>query len=218
MYISVSSPSTRIAILVHSMNEGGAQKRLVSLANRFAERGHAVDWVAISGKGTVGRLISAAVRQVRLLPATKRPLIRLAAGLRPLTAFLERERPDVLMAGSNLVHVVAAMACAHVADSRRCWCFAPRGIRCATCRGRSPWKRVREYGHRPIERWAYRRADLIIAVSPGKRRGDPDAGRRSGQGRRHPQSDDHRPISANSARNAARSSLVRRGRGRGASR
>ena len=146
------------------MNEGGAQKRLVSLANRFAERGHAVDWVAISGKGSVGRLISDGVWQVRLQPAAKRPLIRLTAGLRPLVAFLKRERPDVLMAGSNLAHVVAAMACARVTQPPLLVLRAARHP-LRNLPWTNPWKRVREYGHRPIERWAYRRADLIIAVS-----------------------------------------------------
>ena len=146
------------------MNEGGAQKRLVSLANRFVERGYAVDWVAISGKGSVGRLISDGVLQVRLRPAAKRPLIRLTAGLRPLVAFLKRERSDVLMAGSNLAHVVAAMACTRVTQPPLLVLRAARHP-LRNLPWTNPWKRVREYGHRPIERWAYRRADLIIAVS-----------------------------------------------------
>jgi glycosyltransferase involved in cell wall biosynthesis len=146
------------------MNEGGAQKRLVSLANRFAGRGHAVDLIAISAKGTVGRLVSAAVGQVGLHPAAKRPLIKLTAGLRPLTAFLKRVAPDVLMAGSNLAHVVAAMACTRVAEPPLLVLRAARHP-LRKLPWTNPWKRVREYGHRPIERWAYRRADLVIAVS-----------------------------------------------------
>ena len=48
----------RIAILVHSLNEGGSQKRVVSLANGFAARGHAVDLLAMSGAGAAGRLVA----------------------------------------------------------------------------------------------------------------------------------------------------------------
>ena len=111
MAIPVSPSKSRIALLVHSLNEGGSQKRVVSLANGFAARGHAVDLVAVSGAGEVGRLIAPAVRQV-VLGAAAMPLPRSLQGLGSLKAYLERERPDVLMAGSNSSHVVAALACA----------------------------------------------------------------------------------------------------------
>ena len=56
-----STPSKPlIALLIHSMNDGGAQKRVVSLANGFAARGHAVDLLAVEGAGEVGRLASPA--------------------------------------------------------------------------------------------------------------------------------------------------------------
>lgn len=154
----------RIAILVHSMNEGGAQKRLVSLASRFAERGHAVDFVAISSAGSVGRLLSGAVRQVGLYPQARRHFLKLAGGLRPLRAYLDRALPDVLIAGSNLVHIVATLACKGSAQSPLLVLRAARHP-LRTLPWDSPWKRVREYWRHPIERWAFRRADLIIALS-----------------------------------------------------
>ena len=156
-------PKARIAVLVHSLNEGGSQKRVVSLANGFAGRGHAVDLVAVSGKGSVGRLLEASVRQTVLAP-TRLPLPRSLTGVGALTAYLERERPDVLMAGSAFSHALAALACARMR--------APPllVLRAASHPMRQlpwsrPWKRLREYGRRPVERWALRRADLIIAVS-----------------------------------------------------
>ena len=163
MAIPVSPTKPRIALLVHSLNEGGSQKRVVSLANGFAARGHAVDLVAVSGAGEVGRLIAPAVRQV-VLGAAAMPLPRSLEGLGSLKAYLERERPDVLMAGSNSSHVVAALACAALKASPLLV------LRAASHPLRQlPWsrpdKRLREHVRRPFERWALGRADLVIAVS-----------------------------------------------------
>ena len=153
----------RIAILVHSLNTGGSQKRVVSLANGFAARGNGVDLVAVSGEGEAGRLVAPEVRKV-VLGTGPLPLPRSLDGAGALTAYLEREKPDVLMAGANFSHVVAALACAAVRDS-------PLLVLRASSHPlrQLPWsrpdKRLREVLRRPIERWALRRADLIIAVS-----------------------------------------------------
>ena len=163
MATPVSPPKSRIAILVHSLNEGGSQKRVVSLANGFAARGHAVDLVAVSGAGDVGRLIAADVRKV-VLGSSAIPLPNSLEGLGSLKAYLKRERPDVLMAGSNSSHVVAALACAALNNPPLLV------LRAASHPLRQlPWsrpdKRLREHVRRPIERWALGRADLVIAVS-----------------------------------------------------
>ena len=161
---AASSPATlRIAIVVHSMNAGGSQKRVVSLANGFAARGHAVDLVAIEGTGDAGRLVAPGVRQI-VLGKGAVPLPRSLAGRAALAAYLERERPDVLLAGSNFSHGVAALACTGLADPPllvlRAASHPVRRLPWSR-----PWKRLREYGRRPVERWALRRADLVIAVS-----------------------------------------------------
>jgi len=163
MAAPVSLPGPRIAIVVHSMNAGGSQRRVVSLANGFAARGHAVDLVALSGDGEAGRLVAPAVRQI-VLGLGPLPLPRSLAGVGALKAYLGRERPEVLMAGSNFSHVVAALACAALARPPLLV------LRAASHPLRQlPWsrpdKRLREYLRRPIERWALRRADLVIAVS-----------------------------------------------------
>lgn len=153
-----------IAILIHSMNDGGAQQRVVSLANGFAARGHAVDLVAVEGAGEVGRLAVAEVRQLVLQSAGPRRTPRLVAGLAALKAYLKREQPSVLIAGSNRAHVVAALACAAMPDPPRLVLRAARHP-LRHLPWSKPWKRLREHGLRPIERWAMGQADLIIAVS-----------------------------------------------------
>jgi glycosyltransferase involved in cell wall biosynthesis len=150
-------------MLLHSMNEGGAQKRVVSLANGFVARGHTVDLVTLDGAGGVGRLAVPEVRQLALHAAgaasPRRAAVRAA-----LKAYLERERPAVLLAGSNRAHVIAARACATMADPPLLILRAARHP-LRHLPWSKPWKRLREYALRPIERWAMSRADLIIAVS-----------------------------------------------------
>jgi glycosyltransferase involved in cell wall biosynthesis len=145
------------------MNEGGAQKRVVSLANGFVARRHRVDLVALDGAGGVGRFAVPEVRQLALHSAGgARP--RRAAMLAVLRAYLERERPAVLLAGSNRAHVIAARVCAAMADPPLLVLRAARHP-LRHLPWSKPWKRLREYALRPIERWAMGRADLIIAVS-----------------------------------------------------
>jgi len=146
------------------MNEGGAQKRVVSLANGFAASGHAVDLVAVEGAGEVGRLAAPEIRQITLRASGARRTPRLVAGLGALKAYLEREQPAVLMAGSNRAHVIAALACAAMTSPPLLVLRAARHP-LRHMPWSKPWKRLRDYGLRPIERWALGRADLIIAVS-----------------------------------------------------
>jgi len=158
------SRSSRIAILVHSLNEGGAQQRLVSLANRFAARGRSVDFVALSGAGMAAGALGAGVRRLSLAPAGERGPMRILPLLRALRRYVERHEPAVLIAGTNRVHGVAALACAGVAR-RPLLVLRFAGHPLRKLPWSRPWKRLREVGRRPIERWALGRADLIIAVS-----------------------------------------------------
>ena len=163
MSARVFPPKPRIAILVHSMNVGGSQQRVVSLANGFAARGHVVDLVAVAGEGEAGRLVAREVRQV-VLGTGPLALPRSLEGLGGLKAYLCRERPDVLMAGSNFSHGVAALACATL-ERPPLLVLRAASHPLRQLPWSRPWKRLREYMRRPIERWALRRADLVIAVS-----------------------------------------------------
>ena len=158
------SRSSRIAILVHSLNEGGAQQRLVSLANRFAARGRSVDFVTLSGAGMAAGALGAGVRRLSLAPEAERPPRRILPALGALKEYLARDQPAVLIAGTNRVHGVAALACAGAGRPPLLVLrFAGHPLR--NLPWSRPWKRLREVARRPIERWALGRADLIIAVS-----------------------------------------------------
>ena len=152
MAVSAPVPSGkfRIAILLHSMNAGGSQRRVVSLANGFAAHDHAVDLIAVAGEGDAGRLVAPAVRQATLATGSL-PLPRRFEGLGALKAYLNRERPDVLLAGSNYSHVVAALACAALKSPPLLVLRASSHPLCELPWSR-PDKRVREIFRWPVER------------------------------------------------------------------
>jgi glycosyltransferase involved in cell wall biosynthesis len=160
-------PAARIALLVHSLNDGGAQRRLVTLANGFADAGREVDFLFVTKDGPVGALLDPRVRQ-RWLGVIQRRRLPLHAGrlrgARALARYLSAEEPDVLLAGSTNVHMLGAVAGRRRASATRLVLRASR----------HPRKRIPRYrllkrwwdAMRGIAgRWAYDRADGVIAVS-----------------------------------------------------
>lgn len=109
-----------IALLLHSPAGGGAQRRSLDLAAALAEVGFAVTLVLISAAGP---LLLPPVPVVVLDPLLARlPWLRAgrkrqtAAAVPALARWLRRERPDVLVAAANHVHLTALAA--HVAAGR----------------------------------------------------------------------------------------------------
>jgi hypothetical protein len=86
-------PRADITILVHSLNEGGAQQRLVSLANRFAVRGRSVDFVTLSGAGMAAEALGAGVRRLSLAPEAERPPGRILPALGALRSISPATSP-----------------------------------------------------------------------------------------------------------------------------
>lgn len=156
----------RIAIVVHSLNAGGAQRRLVTLANRFAAEGRKVDFVALRGGGDVDGQLDRRVRLTVLEPRRK-PLCKpwFFEGWAKLSEWVSRNRPDVVLAGITTVHFTALVACRQQGDERPL--LALRASRHP--RRRFPWSRPFKRLFEPVERavrWRiYDEADLVIAVS-----------------------------------------------------
>jgi glycosyltransferase involved in cell wall biosynthesis len=156
----------RIAVVVHSLNPGGAQRRLVTLANAFAAAGRDVDFVALRGGGDVDRLLDPAVR-LNVLNRRPKPVWKpwMFEGWRALTRWLAANRVDAVLAGITTVHLTALVA------SRRQGRKRPLvALRASRHPFRHfPWSRPFKHLFEPIERGArwriYDEADLVIAVS-----------------------------------------------------
>lgn len=155
-----------IAILVHSLNSGGAQRRLVTLANAFAAAGRQVDFVALRGGGDVHHLLDSRVR-FTVLDSAPKPRWKpwFFEGRGRLRQWIGRHRPDVVLAGVTTVHFTALAACRTMAEDRPLLV-----LRASRHPHRHfPWSRPFKRLFEPVERaarWgAYDRAELVIAVS-----------------------------------------------------
>jgi glycosyltransferase involved in cell wall biosynthesis len=113
----MTQPRRYLALFLSGLAGGGAQRRMVTLANAFAARGHRVDLVPASSAGGFGANLSDSVRLVGLDPrwtrlpglvALKGP--RVLASAPALAAYLRRERPDALLSSSNPANAAALMA------------------------------------------------------------------------------------------------------------
>jgi len=156
--------SKHIAIFMPSLDGGGAERMMVALASRFAQRGHAVDIVLAMARGPFLAEVPAAVRVVDL------GCSRVLSSFRPLLRYLRRERPQAVLSTLNHANVISLAAS----------CLAPAGIRFAVREANVIWSppapgeakgrnihsgNLRDAFLPPLMRVLYRRADAIIAVS-----------------------------------------------------
>jgi glycosyltransferase involved in cell wall biosynthesis len=100
-----------IAFFLPTLCGGGAERVIVNLAQGIADRGLPVDLVVASAEGELLGQMPPAVRLVDLRAG------RVIKSLRPLTAYLKRVRPRVLvssMGHANLVAIWAGKLARHV--------------------------------------------------------------------------------------------------------
>ena len=93
-----------MAIFLPSLNGGGAERVMVTLANAFAVRGFKVDLILATATGPYLKDISSSVRVVDLKAG------RVIKALLPLARYLRRERPMALLSAMGHANVVALLA------------------------------------------------------------------------------------------------------------
>ena len=143
----------RIAVLLQSLDGGGAQRRTVELANGFVAQGRAVDLLLVEPGDDLQGKVASAVRITRL---GSDPICQLAD-------YLKREQPDALLAGAAAIHDIAVAAVAKHPGT-------PLILRASSHPLRHfPWsmprQRLRELFRRRARLRRYAAADLIIAVA-----------------------------------------------------
>lgn len=94
----------RVSIYLPSLNGGGAERVMTTLANAISERGYGVDLILASAQGPYLGNVSDRVRIVDLEAG------RVFKSLLPLARYLRRERPVALLSAMNHANVVAVMA------------------------------------------------------------------------------------------------------------
>lgn len=96
--------TSRIAIFVPTLNGGGAERIMVTLANAFAARAYEVDLVLASAKGPYLADVARTVRVVDLKAG------RVFRALWPLRRYLRKEQPKAMLSALGHANVVALLA------------------------------------------------------------------------------------------------------------
>ena len=106
-----------LAVAIWGLTIGGAGRRILTLVNGFAARGHAVDLLVLEPTAPLTAELAPAVRLVPMVPPRwllpfwprgRRTRIRLAAPL--LAAYLRRHRPQVLLSGASHMSLACLLA------------------------------------------------------------------------------------------------------------
>jgi glycosyltransferase involved in cell wall biosynthesis len=87
-----ASDQRRIAIVLATLGEGGAERIAINLADGFVKRGHQVDLVVVRPVGPLVKVVPPGVRVVDLKAGRAR------AAIRSLRSYIRDEGPDVLLA------------------------------------------------------------------------------------------------------------------------
>jgi glycosyltransferase involved in cell wall biosynthesis len=146
-----------IAVFLNSLRAGGAERAMVNLAGELSARGREVAIVLVDGDGPLRELVAPGVELVDLRA------YRAVAALPPFVQWLRARRPKVILSACANSNVVA------VASAR----LAGGGIRTVVCeqttlsRVARDTRRVRHRLAPLAARWAYPRADAVVAVSGG---------------------------------------------------
>lgn len=166
----MAGDSPRLALFLSGLSGGGAQRRMVTLANAFAARGHAVDLVVVRPEGPFRRDLSPAVRLVALDPLLAGlPWIRerkgrwVTAGVPSLAGYLRRERPPVLLSTSHPANIAALWARRLARVRTRLAISANVHLSRSDAGGRRALPRFRLWQARRFYRWA----DAVIANADG---------------------------------------------------
>jgi glycosyltransferase involved in cell wall biosynthesis len=165
----------RLAIFIYALTGGGAQRRTLTLANGFTERGYQVDVVTVRSRGLLNGELSPRARLIALdagwgrwHPGTivrKRGLKGYLA-IPSLARYVIRHSPDIVLSAASHANIPAILAW-HLAGKP-----APLVLRASNHPSGNLQHRPRRYRlfkplYNRLGGLLYARADAIIAVSKG---------------------------------------------------
>ena len=146
-----------VAIVTSSMEGGGAQRAVAKLATGLVRRGHAVDLVLAHARGPYLAEIPPEVRVVDL------GVRRVASAVLPLARYLRSERPRAVLSVLDYVNVVCVAARALARSDVRLVVSERNTLSVAVANTTRRRTRLMP----TLVRWAYPRADAVVAVSEG---------------------------------------------------
>jgi len=147
----------RICVFVPTLNQGGAERVMVKLANAFSAKGHLVDLVVGNLTGPYVQEVSPDVNMVDLGRG------RIATCLLPLLTYLRKNRPDGLL--STLTHAnILAVVAVKLARLKTRLVLREAGLPTLDNKqslGKSPTGLLR------LAKWIFPFADCVVGVSNG---------------------------------------------------
>lgn len=155
--MQVNCTSETIAIYLPSLRGGGAERVMVTLSNTFAERGYTVDLVLASATGPYLSEVSPSVNVVDL----KRS--RVITSLPVLLRYLLKRKPTVLLSAMGHANLVALLAKKLAGGNTRVVVSERNDISIEANQS----KGLRSLIIRSLNRYLYRSADVVHAVSHG---------------------------------------------------
>lgn len=156
----LAASARRIAMLIRSLNYGGAEMQMTLLANGLAESGHPVSLLVMYQGGPLLARLSPAVK-VRCLE--KRGRWDVAGFLRRLFSVLAEEKPDLLYAFMPVANLLACLAKVRSPKLRLTWGVRASDVDLAhyDCLSRLTYWLERRFSRFP---------DLIVSNSAAGRR------------------------------------------------
>jgi glycosyltransferase involved in cell wall biosynthesis len=146
-----------IAILLNSMGAGGSERGMINLAAGLTARGQRVVLVVVREHGPLRQLVDPRVEVVDLRAR------RVVAALPALVRWLDAERPRVLLSDCANANVVAVVAAKLARAPIRVVVSEPTTL----SRVALDTRRLRHRLVPRAARWAYPRADAVVAISDG---------------------------------------------------
>lgn len=148
---------SRIALFMPTLEVGGAERVMITLANELSKKYKNVDLVVSSAVGELEAEVNPRVSIVNLNSK------RMISSLLPLAAYLRNTRPDAMLSALNYANIVAIFA-RLLSGSRTRLVVSEHSNTRLYFKGSGAKKKV-------IEKlmWFYRLSDCIIAVSNGVR-------------------------------------------------
>jgi glycosyltransferase involved in cell wall biosynthesis len=164
----------KISVFIYGLTGGGATRRVVTLAEGWAEKGHEVQLVVVNPKGPLyDRVKRGPLKLVPLRFGPWEPLVRLLPRRKqifwsrfPLAVYLKKETPDLFLSAANHVHLTALVAKIRSKVSLPFVLRLSNHVRASLLRSRGFKAFKNRLKLRTIKR-LYPEADFIVAVSQG---------------------------------------------------
>jgi glycosyltransferase involved in cell wall biosynthesis len=146
---------THVALFMPSLDGGGAERVMVTVASALAKRGHDVDLVLVNKKGDYGHLVH---DDIRIIDLAARRILGAVPGL---IRYLRDERPDAMLSTLFFTNVIATWACRWVQPAPRLILREANTISAKSAEASNPKFRLMPY----LARWFYPWADAVVTVS-----------------------------------------------------